>query len=79
MLEAVKQNWQALRSASAELQGDREVVLEAVKQSGDALISVADELRADGEFVLEAVKQNEKRASMLPRRSGQTASLCSRP
>jgi hypothetical protein len=31
VLEAVRQNWQALNYASEELKGDREVMMEAVK------------------------------------------------
>jgi len=37
VLEAVKQNWNALQYASAALKDDREIVLEAVKQDWHAL------------------------------------------
>ena len=57
-LDAVKQNGAALRHASQELKGDREVVLEAVKQNGAALRYASEELKRDREVVLEAVKLN---------------------
>eukprot|EP00972_Heterocapsa_arctica_P010646 1562545-Heterocapsa_arctica.AAC.1 len=50
VLEAVKQDGLALRFASAELKGDREVVMEAVKQSGLALRFASQELMGDREI-----------------------------
>ena len=58
VLEAVKQDGNALKFASDELKGDRVVVMEAVKQNGWALEYAAEELRGDREVVLEAVKQS---------------------
>ena len=52
-----KQNGGALAYASAELRGDREVVLAAVNQYGGALQFASAELRGDREVVLAAVKQ----------------------
>ena len=48
----------ALQYASAELKGDREIVIEAVKQNGGALWYASAELKGDREIVIEAVKQN---------------------
>ena len=45
--EAMIQIQWALRCASAELQGDRELVLEAVAQNGNALQFASDELQGD--------------------------------
>ena len=51
MLEAVRKSYQggALRYASEELQGDREIVMEAVQQSmgGPALEFASPELQGD--------------------------------
>ena len=58
VLEAVKQNGNALRYVSAALKDDREIVLEAVKQNGEALYCASAALKDDREFMLEAVKQN---------------------
>ena len=60
MLEAVKQNWEALKFASAVLKNDGEIVLEAVKQDGYALRYASAALKDDHQIVLEAVKQNWK-------------------
>ena len=57
-LEKVKKNEYTLKSASAELRGDREIVLEAVKKNGRALEYASDELKGDREIVLHAVKQS---------------------
>ena len=43
-MEAVKQDGRALEYASAELKGDREIVMEAVKQNGHALQDAGGEL-----------------------------------
>ena len=59
MLAAVKNHGHALRFASAELRGDREIVLAAVKQRGCALLYASAELRGDREIVLVAVLQYE--------------------
>ena len=53
-LEAVEKDGHALRRASAELKGDREVVMEAVKQNGHALWHASEELKGDREVVVEA-------------------------
>ena len=45
MLAAVQQNGFALRCASKELRGDKEVVLAAVQQNGLALRCASKELR----------------------------------
>ncbi len=58
VMEMVKENGWALRSASEELRADKEVVLEAVRQNGRALQYASEALRADRKVVLEAVKQN---------------------
>jgi len=58
-LAAVHQSGDALRYASAELQGDREVVLAAVRQYGDALRHASSELQANREVVLAAVQQED--------------------
>ena len=57
-MEAVKQHGNALTYASAELRGDREIVMEAVKQNGHALGEVSAELKDDREIVLAAVASN---------------------
>ncbi len=49
VLAAVKQNGEALRYASTELQGDKEVVLAAVAQDGDAFEYASKELQEDEE------------------------------
>ena len=56
-LEAVRRDGHALRSASEELKGDREIVMEAVKQNGFAVKYASEELKGDREVVMEAVKQ----------------------
>ena len=58
VLEAVKQNSNALEYANEELKNDKEVVLETVKKNGYALYYSSEELKNDREVVLEAVKQN---------------------
>ena len=52
------QDGTALGYASAELRGDKEVVLAAVKQYGDALEYASAELRGDKEVVLAAVAED---------------------
>mgnify|MGYP006249152613 CR=1 FL=1 len=59
-LKTVKRNAFALEYASAELQGDREIVMEAVKQNGRALQYASAELKGDREIVMEAVAQDPK-------------------
>ena len=44
-MEAVRQNGLVLRFASAELKGDREVVIGSIKQNGDALEFASEELK----------------------------------
>jgi hypothetical protein len=48
----VQQDGLALEYASAELRGDREIVLAAVQQDGWALYFASTELRGDREIVL---------------------------
>ncbi len=57
MLQLVKRKPAALQYASAELKGDREIVMEAVKQCGCALHYASAQLQGDREIVMEAVKQ----------------------
>ena len=60
-MEAVKQDGRALQYASAELKGDREIVMAAVKQNWCALLVLeyaSAELQGDREIVMVAVKQN---------------------
>ena len=59
-MEAVKQDGFALQFASAELKGDREIVMEAVKQDWRALQYASAELKGDREIVMEAVAQDPK-------------------
>lgn len=54
VLKAVQWNGNALRYASDELRGNRDVVLAAVKRNGRALKYASDELQADKELVLAA-------------------------
>ena len=49
-LRTVKLNPFALEYASAELKGDREIVMEAVKQNGRALEYASAELKGDEEL-----------------------------
>ena len=57
-LKTVKRYPYALQSASAELKGDRKIVMAAVKQRGTALYQASAELKGDQEIVMVAVKQN---------------------
>jgi hypothetical protein len=50
MLEAVRENGYALKSASDTLKADREVVLEAVKNYRSALQYASEELQNDPEL-----------------------------
>jgi len=54
VLEAVKQNGRALQFASADLKGDKDVVLAAVQQDGESLQYASQELQRDPEVVLAA-------------------------
>ena len=56
VLEAVKQNCNAIKYASEELKNDREIVLEAVKQNSRVLKYISEKLRNDRKFILEVVK-----------------------
>ena len=58
VLARVKQRGKALRLASKELRGDREVVLAAVGRDVYALEFATDELKGDRDFVLTAVRQH---------------------
>eukprot|EP00613_Pedinella_sp_CCMP2098_P061722 CAMPEP_0171983108 /NCGR_PEP_ID=MMETSP0993-20121228/273117_1 /TAXON_ID=483369 /ORGANISM="non described non described, Strain CCMP2098" /LENGTH=1144 /DNA_ID=CAMNT_0012635835 /DNA_START=31 /DNA_END=3461 /DNA_ORIENTATION=- len=58
VLEAVKQNGNALQYAASDLKADKEIVLAAVQQNGNALQYAANDLKADKEIVLAAVQQN---------------------
>ena len=44
-MKAVKQDGSALKYASADLKGDKDIVMEAVKQDGSALQYASDDLR----------------------------------
>jgi len=55
VLEAVKNNGNALAYAAEDLRCDREIVMEAVKNNGKALAYAAEDLRCDREIVMEAV------------------------
>ena len=57
-MEAVKKNGNALQYASAELQGDRNIVMAAIKSVGSALKYASAELKGDREIVMVAVKQD---------------------
>ena len=57
MMAVVKQEGHALRFASDELKGDRDVVMAAVTQNGDALRSASAELKNDRAVVMAAVEQ----------------------
>jgi len=63
VLDAVKQNFYALKYASEDLRNDKQVVLEAVKYRGIALRYASRELKMDKDVVLEAV-QNDPDAIM---------------
>lgn len=60
VLQAVTQNWRALKRASPQVKGDREIALTAVRQNGVALGYVSAELRDDREVVLAAVRQSHQ-------------------
>ena len=64
VMEAVKKDGRALRSASKELRNNPEIVMEAVKQCGYALGYASKELQNDREIVMEAVKHGGD-ASMI--------------
>lgn len=57
MLKAVKLDGRTLRSASAQIQADKEVVMAAINSYGRALEFASAELRADRECVLLAVEK----------------------
>ena len=56
MLEAIRNDVDAIEYASHSLKADREFVLEAVKIFGGALVWASDTLKDDREVVIEAVK-----------------------
>jgi hypothetical protein len=58
VLAAVKQNGEALKFASEELQGDKGFMMAVVAQNGVALEFASEELQGDKEVVMAAVKQN---------------------
>ena len=58
MLKRVAQNGLALRHATEELRGDREVVMTAVAEDWQALEYATEELRGDREVVMTAVTSN---------------------
>ena len=62
-MAAVKQNGEALRYASAELKGDREVVMAAVKQDWRALEYASEELKGDREVMMAADKQRDRESA----------------
>ena len=58
MLAAVSKNGGALKYATEELKGDREIVLAAVSKDASALRFATEELRGDREIVLAAVSKD---------------------
>ena len=54
-----KVGWRALKWASDDLKGDREIVLTAVSQCWPALEWASDDLKGDKEVVLTAVSQKD--------------------
>ena len=65
VLEAVKQDGDALQYASEELRADREVVMEAVKQNAYALFYASEELQDDlkkeiGGSWIKSIKKDKK-------------------
>ena len=59
VLEAVREDGDALQYASEDLKADKEVVLAAVNNWGSALQYASKELRADREVVLVALSTDE--------------------
>jgi len=59
VLAAVKQNGQALGSASDTLNNNKGIVLAAVKQDGEAFVYAPDAMRNDEEVVMAAVREYE--------------------
>nr|NGX45573.1 hypothetical protein [Chlamydiota bacterium] len=57
-MAAVQKDGRALKFASPELKGNREIVLAAVTQYGSALVYASQEFEADREIVLAAVTQH---------------------
>ena len=57
-MKAVSKDEYALKFATEELRGDREVVMKAVSQDGYALRHATEELRGDREVVMKAVSQD---------------------
>ena len=58
MMEAVKQNWQALKYAGEEMRNNPDIVMEAVKQNWQALKYAGEELKNNSKFMMEAIKQS---------------------
>ena len=58
ILNAVSQNWFALRWAAGKLKGDREIVMRAVEHRWEALKWASDELKSDREVVSKALSQD---------------------
>ena len=58
VMEAVKQNGNALELAGESMRNDKAVVMEAVKQDPYALRFAGDALKNDKDVVMEAVKQD---------------------
>ena len=56
----MKQNKETLAYASAELHGDREILVESVKRNWETLTYATVELRGEREPRLETVKQNKE-------------------
>ena len=66
-MEAAKQDGNALQFASAELKGDREIVMEAVEQWGFALQYASHELQGDREIVTSYHAERDRAAVRIGR------------
>lgn len=60
MLQAVKQDGQALYYASKDLREDKEIVLEAVKNKGIIIKYASFSARSDVDIAVAALQQNKK-------------------
>ncbi|KAG2375260.1 hypothetical protein C9374_009883 [Naegleria lovaniensis] len=60
MMEAVKENGNALQAASIPLQSDHEIVITAIRQNPLSLLYASKHMKQDEQVVLEAVSRNMK-------------------
>ena len=70
VLEAIKQNGDALKHAAPEQKADREIVREGVGQHASALKYATPTLRADREVVFEAANRTQVRYACGTRAQG---------